>query len=688
MIPWGPHRQRSTPTGVPADHFPKARHSHAAVAHDGRITSLIADGEPDVSETPEPDAAALAELDQARAFVRSLIEDEGVEADPEFGDVDHMDMAEAEHFAAKHAAASITHTHDHSAYGKQGGDKSHSHQHSHDGDASHSHHTSTTTVTPVAPGMSMADRVKQLRERQQAYAPDVERITVMVAAAGDVEVEMAVRWDDDEFDPYHLNEDGTLGRKGAFVSTLPEALTAAGADLPQIVDNPGGNWHAYLCAEGMRTDEEPSRELMMGSCQFPDLPVSLRLQIHDEGGHWGAVTCGRIDAMDRMEQDGYNLIPGDGVFGTDEHGQTAQLLVTEQTQRFISIDPRDVDAAIVEVEICTNGIYDDDGEPVPDYYDWWVRYTSLVIGAATIVATPALQQAVITMANVPLPEAPLATERAPVAATVVASGIPNKPRAAAFENPNFHVGDSRLVRQPDGKYACPLTIDPETGEFFGHVAYWGQRHTSFIAKKVTPPRSKTALAHYLTGPGVECDDGTFVAGVGQITMGCGHAASGLNHTAARAHYDGGYGAVQVGDVRAGEDDFGIWIAGAMRADLTPEQIRAFRATNLSGDWREIGERGQLELLAVLAGVAVQGFPIISRASLAADGSVEDAGIAVRAGMNRDGTLHSLVAAGRVQVATETSRLSQLENQISMLMAERTERLQLAAQDQLRELVDQ
>lgn len=673
------HR-RSTPLGVPADHLPKAPKAHRHVAHDGRVTSLIADGGEDATEHDE--AAELAALDQARAFVRSLIMDEGVEADPEFGDVDDMTMIDAEHFAAKHAAATITHTHDHSAYKSQGSDSSHSHQHVHNGDASHSHHQATTTVTPIN-SMSLQDKLKHLGEKQKEYAPDVERIKVLVASAGDVEVEMAVRWDDEVFDPYWQNEDGTLGRKGTFVSTLPEALTAAGADIPQIVDDPGGAWHAYLCAEGMRTDEDPGREIMIGACQFPDLPVSMRLQIHDEGGHYGAVTCGRIDDMSRIEQEGFNLIAGDGVFGTDEHGQMAQLLVVEQTQRFVSIDPRDVDAAIVEIEICTSGIYDDEGNPVPDVYEWWVRYTSLVIGAATIVATPALQQAVITMANVPLPDSPLATERAPAA--VVASGIPTIPRKAAFDNPGFHVGDQRLVRQPDGKYACPLTI-LDNGELFGHVAYWGQRHTSFVSKKVTPPRSKTALAHYLTGPGVECDGGEFVAGVGQITMGCGHAAAHLGHAAARAHYDGGYGAVQVADVRSGEDDFGIWIAGAMRADLTPDQVRAFKATNLSGDWREIGERGQLELLAVLAGVTVQGFPIVSRASLAAAGGPEVDDIAVRAGMNPDGSVKSLVAAGRVQTISPEARFSQLEHLVEMLMDEKVAREQLAAQDQLRELV--
>jgi hypothetical protein len=61
------------------------------------------------------------------------------------------------------------------------------------------------------------------------------------------------------------------------------------------------------------------------------------------------------------------------------------------------------------------------------------------------------------------------------------------------------------------------------------------------------------------------------------------------------------------DVTAGEDDFGIWVAGALRPGLRPEDIRALMAADVSGDWRRIG--GALELVAVLA-VNVPGFPKI------------------------------------------------------------------------------
>ena len=56
---------------------------------------------------------------------------------------------------------------------------------------------------------------------------------------------------------------------------------------------------------------------------------------------------------------------------------------------------------------------------------------------------------------------------------------------------------------------------------------------------------------------------------------------------------------------AGEDEFGIWLAGALRPGLAPERIRELMAADVSGDWRRIG--GALELVGVLA-VNVPGFP--------------------------------------------------------------------------------
>jgi hypothetical protein len=110
-------------------------------------------------------------------------------------------------------------------------------------------------------------------------------------------------------------------------------------------------------------------------------------------------------------------------------------------------------------------------------------------------------------------------------------------------------------------------------------------------------------------------DGTLVA-VGQITMDTGHAEKDDNAQVAVAHYDNtGTG---VADVVAGEDDFGIWVAGAMRPGVSEQQMYVLKATGaLSGDWRRLG--GNLELVAALA-VNVPGFPV-PRVQMAASAGV-------------------------------------------------------------------
>ena len=177
--------------------------------------------------------------------------------------------------------------------------------------------------------------------------------------------------------------------------------------------------------------------------------------------------------------------------------------------------------------------------------------------------------------------------RHPDIMALTAAGYPVKPPSAWFDNPIL----ANLT---------PLTID-DNGRVFGHIAAW---HTSHIgmAGGVKPPRSKTNYAYYRTGV-VKCDDGKMVD-VGQITLTGGHAP--LNAGVARtvAHYDDTASAIM--DVAAGEDKHGIWVAGALRPDVSDAQLRSIRASSVSGDWRPIN--GKLELVAVCA-VNAPGFPI-------------------------------------------------------------------------------
>ena len=72
----------------------------------------------------------------------------------------------------------------------------------------------------------------------------------------------------------------------------------------------------------------------------------------------------------------------------------------------------------------------------------------------------------------------------------------------------------------------------------------------------------------------------------------------------------------VADVTVGEDEHGIWVAGALRPGTSPEVIRELRGAVLSGDWRDY--EGNLELIGLLA-VNVPGFPIPKVAARVAGG---------------------------------------------------------------------
>ena len=213
-----------------------------------------------------------------------------------------------------------------------------------------------------------------------------------------------------------------------------------------------------------------------------------------------------------------------------------------------------------------------------------------------------------------------------------------------------------------------LTVDDD-GRVYGHAATWGTCHIGFSGVCVEPPRSEAAYAYFRTGE-VVCDDcdGLSVP-VGTITLGTGHADPRASARAAAEHYDN-TGTV-VADVAVGEDEFGLWVAGAVRQRVLddPELLRALRASSLSGDWRRIG--GNLELVGLLA-VNVPGFPV---SRLAASGNPD--GVQVRAHVV-DGRQTSLVASGVLPAGLRTGRVeTSADEQVLRRLAARALRAQVA-----------
>lgn len=418
-----------------------------------------------------------------------------------------------------------------------------------------------------------------------------------------------------------------------------DALTADG-EAPIFTG--GARWVATLCPEGKATED--GRIFAPGSITWRELPLSLMGMIETQPGHDGAQVCGRIDNAWREAETG--LIRGSGEFDSGEYGQMIARMVGDETLRGVSVDiaPIKVEVAKRSDVVDEAGNWIDQVEPLADEESEDAEGPSLldllfgdedmitvvregVIGAATVCPFPAFADASIEIERslvasdqsamlwtvtqqagwvVTAQKAEFETveseEQAPLTAS--AAGIaPLTPPAEWFDDPML----------PE---LTPLSID-EDGRIFGHAAAWGTCHTGIPGTCTTAPTSETDYAYFHLKE-VLCEGGERVA-VGTITMDAGHAELDLGRAAATDHYDNT--AVAAADVRVGEDEFGIWVAGAVRPDLDEMSARRLRGATLSGDWRAVklsDGSSNRELIALLA-VNVPGFPVPRPQALVASG---------------------------------------------------------------------
>lgn len=172
-----------------------------------------------------------------------------------------------------------------------------------------------------------------------------------------------------------------------------------------------------------------------------------------------------------------------------------------------------------------------------------------------------------------------------------ATGGDWRPDAAHFENPRL-TAPTKLTVTADGRV-------------YGHLATWDQPHIGYDGKLVYPPHSGDGTYAYFRQSQVMTSDGSLVP-VGIITMNTGHADEALSADAAAAHYDNT--GTMVAAVNCGEDSTGIWIAGSMLPDVSPELRTRFSLARVSGDWRQPRPGTGLELIAALS-VPNPGFPV-------------------------------------------------------------------------------
>ena len=385
------------------------------------------------------------------------------------------------------------------------------------------------------------------------------------------------------------------------------------------------------------------RVIVKDALSMRELPLPLLWQIQTGEGHNGSVVVGKIIVMERVDG---GIGNAKGYFDKGPYGQEAERLVRGGFIRGVSadLDQFEGDEEVQEVKE-TSDTKVESGK---------IKIKKARVMAVTLVPKPAFQECSIQLADelggeeeeVNIPDGvyvegvnPLDAS-ALVACGMIAGAVPVNPPKDWFNDPKLTT-------------ATPLTVDDD-GRVFGHIAAWNVDHIG-MSMGTKPPRSRSKYAYFHTGV-VRTDDGTDVP-VGQLTLAGGHASLEASASEAVRHYDDTASAIA--DVHAGEDAFGIWVAGSVRPGSTPEQIRALRASAPSGDWRPI--KNSLELVAVCQ-VNVPGFPI-ARARVAS------------------GSVMALVAAGASVLAQlKSDPLLEMKGRIEALEKPQKEALVASAND--------
>lgn len=417
------------------------------------------------------------------------------------------------------------------------------------------------------------------------------------------------------------------------------------------------NWSGVIAVEGRQTGD--GRLIADGALYWENLPVPLRWDVEDDGGHSGAVVVGTIDQIERREG-GMIWAAGtiDDAPPADENianwGAEAVRLMAEGVLKGVSIDPDDwqvavidttvteADAAEAEAELMALLAAAGDPDPGPDagvvlFEDEAGAIIERLlrgrIRAATLVDTPAFIDAVITLDDAEAPaegEAPVEDEPVAVAAAeghadcgcggscgdcgstpvvVHADGeamgqIRFLPLVAAASSPF----DVDLFHVPPPDKLTPITRDGQA--VFGHVAQHDTCHVGVPGACTTAPMSASGYAHFhryaetKDGTPLPVNAGRITGGHGQYANVCSccpgsddHACVNWEYAETIAHHDQ-MPTLAYGRVVEDTANNAIWFSGIVAPEASEADVALLDRQLVSGDWEPVG--WDLELTEVLA----------------------------------------------------------------------------------------
>jgi 2'-5' RNA ligase len=261
--------------------------------------------------------------------------------------------------------------------------------------------------------------------------------------------------------------------------------------------------------------------------------------------------------------------------GTVRRGERADIRLELTDAEPVTMSPADADALVVVLRSFAG----DDVDELAEIVTASAKSSRRVLRSAAIALGPAR-----------------------VAQVIVAAGrgghhtitIPAVPPAEWFAEPTDVA--------PQGA----LTVTDE-GRIYGYLAPAGVAHRGYRNRRVEVPRGTVDYSRWMGGEAIVAGGGRVVAG--PITMNCGHMppTASSDPAARMEHYDNTCSVVAQAAI--GENDKGVWIAGALLPGVSAEQVSRMLACRLSGDWAPHPEKpGWREFVAALL-VPVPGFPM-------------------------------------------------------------------------------
>lgn len=372
----------------------------------------------------------------------------------------------------------------------------------------------------------------------------------------------------------------------------------------------GRTYLAWLAPEGQETDGDG--RYILGPIGWRDGRLPFTFSDVEGDPHGEARLVGNLDNLRREERDGTMWVVADLDWDDDELALEAKRLVDEDRLTGISIHPTAGEGFMV----C--GIPPEPTEAkireAAEEFDWEecedpkMVMVGLEIGSATLLMLPAFADAEVVTATLTIPGGTTITGPG-----ITISGEGLSVSGLTFMSDNT-IGTDRTVTAAADLFApprdwftaqldgpTPLTVD-EDGRVFGHLALWNTCHRGFTDVCITPPRDGVDYSEFHANATCPTDQGLVNCGV--LTVDVSHADVRASGQAAKRHYD--HTGTVAAYVRAGDDEWGVWVAGAVRPDLDKGKVELLRRLSLSGDWRP--RSGTYYLLAAQA-VPVPGFPV-------------------------------------------------------------------------------